>query len=222
MKYEVSQLQHRFRTEMGLILDQPKTCGFGTSNDGNTARRFFSNPEKSAEITGLSSEAIKRCAIILQVISSEYEIKLPEFSDFCASTANYLVKEYNWYYLPISVHKILCHGPAIVENAILPIGMMSEEAQESKNKDVKNFREFRTRKMSRIQTNTDLIQRLLISSDPLISSKEIRHKNKEELWDEAKRLLILPEVDKSPDTDSDTDSNCDEDDVFDTDENDFQ
>jgi len=34
-------IQDRFRQEMGLLVDVPKP-DYGTSNDGNTARKFFS------------------------------------------------------------------------------------------------------------------------------------------------------------------------------------
>jgi len=47
---------------------------------------------------------------------------------------------------------------------------MSEEAQEARNKDLKNIREIYSRKYSRIETNEDLLHGLLVSSDPLISS----------------------------------------------------
>lgn len=45
------QIQQRFFIEAGLRIDFPKP-GFGSSNDGNTARRFFNNISQSAEITG--------------------------------------------------------------------------------------------------------------------------------------------------------------------------
>lgn len=55
-------IQKQFREKMGLIVDVPK-AGFGNSNDGNTARRFFSNPELSAEITKIDVELIKKCIL---------------------------------------------------------------------------------------------------------------------------------------------------------------
>lgn len=42
----------RFRCETGLIVDQPKQ-GTGSTNDGNTARRFFRNPELLSNITNI-------------------------------------------------------------------------------------------------------------------------------------------------------------------------
>ena len=48
---EKKQIQDEFLKQLALRIDFPKP-GFGSSNDGNTARRFFDNYEKSAEITG--------------------------------------------------------------------------------------------------------------------------------------------------------------------------
>ena len=35
------KIQKEFRERLGLLVDMPKTCGSGTSNDGNTSRRAF-------------------------------------------------------------------------------------------------------------------------------------------------------------------------------------
>lgn len=72
--------------------------------------------------------------------------------------------------MPPSVHKILIHGPEIVVNALLPIGQLSEEAQEARNKDFKLYRQNFSRKSSRSNTNEDIFNFLLLSSDPIISS----------------------------------------------------
>lgn len=45
-------MQRSFKNEMGLIIDKPRPGGSGTSNDGNTAKRFFRDAEKTSEITG--------------------------------------------------------------------------------------------------------------------------------------------------------------------------
>lgn len=66
---------------------------------------------------------------------------------------------------------MLVHAPDVINYALLPIGKLSEEAAESKNKDIKMFRRQNTRKMSHIATNTDLINRLLLSSDPFLTGQ---------------------------------------------------
>lgn len=88
---------------------------------------------------------------------------------FALYTAKLFVSLYPWFYMRSSVHKILIHGASVISASLLPIGMMSEEVQESRNKHLKQYREHRSRKMSREQMNSDVINRLLITSDPLIS-----------------------------------------------------
>lgn len=49
---------------------------FGNTNDGNTSRRFFSNPEVVAEITGVDFNLINRLKVILEVLTSGYKVDL--------------------------------------------------------------------------------------------------------------------------------------------------
>ncbi|XP_065092812.1 uncharacterized protein LOC135713609 [Ochlerotatus camptorhynchus] len=192
MKIRKNQIQKRFKVETGLIVDKPKPGGSGTSNDGNTARRFFSDPKKTAAITGLDVTALERCGTILQVLASGHKINTERFSSYCIETAKYLVDLYPWYYMPASVHKILIHGAQVINHFTVPIGQLSEEAQESRNKDLKRYRRDHTRKCSRTILNLDLIRRLLVSSDPLISSmRKSPKKETKNLSQDAKFLLSL-------------------------------
>ncbi|CAH2015110.1 unnamed protein product [Acanthoscelides obtectus] len=47
--------------------------------------------------------------------------------------------------------------------------MMSEEAEEARNKHIRLYRQNYARKFSRESCNLDIINRLLLSSDPLIT-----------------------------------------------------
>ena len=53
------RIQKEFKDKLGLRVDKPKP-GFGNSNDGNTARRFFQNSKISGEITKLDVEIIEK------------------------------------------------------------------------------------------------------------------------------------------------------------------
>jgi len=46
-------------------------------------------------------------------------------------TAQLYVELYDWYRMPPSVHKVLIHGALVIKYSLLPIGFLSEEAQES-------------------------------------------------------------------------------------------
>lgn len=185
-------IQKGFRMQLGLIVDQPKP-GFGTSNDGNTARRFFEKYTTSSQITGVDVDLIKRFYIILQALSSEYEIDTAKFKTYALNLARKFVELYPWYCMPTSIHKILIHGDLVISSAILPIGQMSEDAQESTNKIIKRAREDFSRKSSRINTMTDVFLRLLVTSDPYISSiRKLPQKKLRLLLPEAMELLMSP------------------------------
>lgn len=169
MKKRKAEIQLKFKKEMGLIVDRPKP-GFGSTNDGNTARRFFLNHEQSAAITGLNNDLLQKFFYILSALSSGYDINIYNFEQFVRETRELYLQLYSWYYMPVTVHKILVHSAEIIKSCILPIGMMSEEAQEARNKDARRFRENHTRKISRITTNKDLLSMFLLSSDPFINT----------------------------------------------------
>lgn len=154
-------IHKKFRIALGLVVDRVKQ-GVGTFNDGNTARRFFSNQKKASEIIGIEECLIRRFAVILQAIASGQQINADLFDTYARETAEMFVSKYGWYYMPTTVHKVLIHGK--------DVGQLSEEAQEARNKDFRNFREHNSRKFNRSCTNEDIANRLLITSDPLISS----------------------------------------------------
>ncbi len=182
-----ARIQEEFRQETGLIIDVPRQ-GSGNSNDGNTARRFFANPEVTSSITGVNLGLISRFSVILQTIVSGGSVDKFEVCAF--DTANLFVNKYEWYYMPAYVHKILIHGASIIRAVPLPIGELSEEAQEARNKDYKNFRLHHTRKITRTKTNNDLFRLLFISSDPFLATlRYLPKKNDTELCQAVKDLL---------------------------------
>lgn len=97
--------------------------------------------------------------------------------------------------MPATVHKILVHSVEVIELALLPIGQLSEEAQEARNKDCRRFRQHNTRKRSRLTTNKDLLNMLLITSDPIINGlREVPKRYTGSLPSEVLDLLIPPSV----------------------------
>ncbi|XP_017465416.1 PREDICTED: uncharacterized protein LOC108358524 [Rhagoletis zephyria] len=163
----------------------------GSSNNGNTARRLFENPQITADITGVNEQLIHRFKIILSTITCSQAIDAEKFQIYCIDTAKLCIDLYGWYYMPITVHKVLIHGSKIVSEAILPIGMLSEEAQEARNKDYRRYRLYHSRKTGRSSTNEDVMHHLLISSDPYINSFRTKLKLKKlDYHEDVKKLLI--------------------------------
>lgn len=151
-------IQQEFKTKMGLIVDVPK-ANFGNTNDGNTSRRFFNDHQLSSEITGINIDLIYRLKIILEVISSGHSIDTQKFSAYTRETAELYVQLYPWYPMTPTLHKILIHGPEVVEKALLPIGQLSEEAAETRNKFIRSYRLNFARKFSRETCNMDVLNR---------------------------------------------------------------
>lgn len=163
----------------------------GTTNDGNTSRRFFQDPSLTAQITGVDENLIHRFAVILETINCNSLIDAEKFGHYCDETAELYVDLYNWYKMPNTVHKVLIHGKNIILAAILPIGKLTEEAQEARNKDYRRYRLGHARKNSRLSTNEDIMNMLLVTSDPYINTFRVEPKKKKlDLHDDVKALLI--------------------------------
>lgn len=185
---------NKFKSELGLLIDVVKQ-GYGSTNDGNTARRFFDNYKKSSEITGVDQDLIYKFSILLQALSCGFDININSFRNYALETAKYFVHLYPWFYLPASVHKILIHGADIIESLPLPIGQLSEDVQEARHKEFRFYREHNTRKISRVKTNEDLFHMFLISSDPVISSiRKLPSKNASAFSCELLALLRNPDI----------------------------
>ncbi|XP_076285448.1 uncharacterized protein LOC143211552 [Lasioglossum baleicum] len=199
-------IQHELKIQLGLLVDIPKP-NYGTSNDGNTARKFFINYEKVASITGVDSNLIRRFGVILATISSGCAIDVDAFYEYSIKTAKTFFNLYQWYYMPSSIHRILIHGSNIIKAFNLPIGMMSEEPLEARNKDLRRFKENNMRKSSRAAGITDLLHNFLFTSDPLISGilckqTKLRTHKKTVFENEMKTLLLYEDND-----DNDVDDN---------------
>lgn len=195
IKNNKERIQKEFKHKLGLRVDFPKS-GFGNTNDGNTSRRFFEDPELAAEITGLDVTFISKIKTIIQCITSGYKIDIKKFEKFTRETAELYVQLYNRHPMTPTMHKILIHGPMIIEHALVPIGLLSEEAAEARNKHIRLFRQDFGRKFSRKECMTDVLNRLLLTSDPLFAARrKLQKKNKKKLMPETLDMLICEQGD---------------------------
>ena len=163
------EIQNEFWKKLSIHVDKVKQ-GFGSSNDGNTARKFFTNPEVSAGILGIDAVLVSRFSVLLAAISSTQEVDPVKYEKYAFETAKMCIDLYGWYTMPPTVHKALIHGAAIISSLPLPAGQFSEEAEESSHKICKKAKVNRTRRCSRVNANEDLLHFLLISSCPVVTS----------------------------------------------------
>lgn len=193
-------IQARFWSRIGLIVDKPKSAGSGNTNDGNTARRAFSDINLFAEILNIDSKLIGNLKTILIALSSHLPIDSTQFDKLCFATAKLYVDQYNWFPMPATLHKILIHGADIINTSILPTGMLGEKGPESRNRNYKNYREFHSRKLSRTTNLQDVFYRAMDTSDPIISTITLNTRfshRKLPLPKEVKDLLAIPIVDSA-------------------------
>ena len=115
VKAKKNLIQSRFRNEVGLVIDIPRSGGSGSSNNSNTARRFFRNAEQTAPIINVDVHLIKRIYVVLCTLSSGFMIDADKLKDYCLETAQLFIQLYPWYYIPQSLHKILIHGWQVVD-----------------------------------------------------------------------------------------------------------
>jgi hypothetical protein len=193
VKLRKKEVQLNFRERLSLSVDMPK-AGFGNSNDGNTSRRAFKNHEVFSEITKVDCDVIKRLHNILITISCGYPIRINELEIYCTETAKLIVCLYAWYVMPPTVHKLLLHSPSISHKLPLPIGVYSEDALESLNKQIRNSRLKHTAKISRLNTMRNQMHYLLVRSDPKVSSisfKKHRNYKGKPLPDDVNKMILM-------------------------------
>lgn len=58
VEIQKKNIQKEFRLKLGILVYEPKQ-GYGSTNDGNTARRYFQNFSVSAQITGIDENLIQ-------------------------------------------------------------------------------------------------------------------------------------------------------------------
>ena len=110
--------------------------------------------------------------------------------------------------MPPTVHKVLIHGPSVVQKCVVPIGQFSEEVLKSSHRICKLYKKSFSRKSSRSKTNEDIFKRLLLHSDPLISlTAPIKNVKRKKLPEEVFHLLNgVNELDASEHTLTSSDS----------------
>jgi hypothetical protein len=180
-------IENEVRSKMGLLVDIVRPNA-GATNDGNTARTALSDRyrQQFAKILQIEQWLLDDLHTLCIVLSSNLSINAELLRDFCKNLAHKYVATYPWYPMTVTLHKILIHGADIIQSCKIPIGMLSEQAAESRNKYWRRDREQHARKMSRVQTMIDLFHRALETSHPLITQLGIQERRK------SKKITPLP------------------------------
>lgn len=191
-------IQDQFKDQLNLLIDIPLSGG-GTSNNGNTARKFFREHAITSEITDVPEELIERYHTIISVLCGSKLLDPVKLREYNTETANLLRTTYpNKNFTP-TIHKILYHSTEVVEyfnQFNIPEGMMSEEPLEASHKNIRNNRYDFARKMNKTVNEIDVYGRLIMTSDPEVNSHRIQSKAKNKSYTPAMTALFLnrPEV----------------------------
>ena len=176
-KAKQSVLKHIEETT-GLKLDQCDSSSghTATSTTGQQGRRFFSYELREKIIDSLPTKykekiscLMKMYSVILRAVSSTQALNIDELKKLTREFSLFVAKELNWIDYNLTVHNLIFHSAELVErNNGIALGELSEEALESSNKDVRNYREFLARKCGHIPNLTDVFNRLFTRSDPVL------------------------------------------------------
>ena len=170
------------RTCNGLLVDCPSKQG-GTSNNGPTAERFFS--EKNREAIGNlipNKEHRDNYCILLGLFDTVIRVSqsvddskclyIEKFEHLCWSTMLHISIHFPWVKITPSVHQMLGHNPELFQmQQGKSIAKYSESALEAWNKHIRAFRSgpaCRARQNSAANNIHDVFVRMLIMSSPLI------------------------------------------------------
>ena len=166
------------QSKTGLRLDQcnsiSSTTG-GTSTTGEQGRKCFSHEVRDILVSSVPSrhhktlqKLIQLYSIILRTVSSTQSINISKYKELIIDFQK-LLWDTKWIDYTMSVHSLIFYSCELIErNHGVALGELSEKALESCNKDVRNFREFLSRKCGYIVNLTDIFNRLFIRPDPVI------------------------------------------------------
>jgi hypothetical protein len=122
--------------EMGLLADQVKPGEVKPQTSETPPDDFFT--VMKILLTCVSNNLLMRRPVILESLSCELQTNMRDFHEYVrlyyyiiTETARLYALKYSQFHTPVSVHKILIHRPEITV-----YWTMSQEAQESRNKDV--------------------------------------------------------------------------------------
>ena len=169
---------NEIQASTSLRLDQCDSSGnSGTSTTGDQGRKFFSYELRNSIIKAVPKaqqnnfkRLIQLYSVILRVVSSTECVKIQNFRQLTTDFVLFVAKEFNWIEYSMTVHSLVFHTAELIyRNNSVGLGELSEEALESAYKDIRNFREFLSRKCGHLENITDVFNRLFIRSDPVIN-----------------------------------------------------
>ena len=103
----------------------------------------------------------RQLSTILSVVSSSRKVELVKFKDLCDITTFHLCDNFPWVKINHTLHGTLHHSVELISlNDGYGLCNLSEEGLEANNKDIRNYLQFLSRKISPVDQLTDVMSRL--------------------------------------------------------------
>ena len=123
--------------------------------------------------------------------------------EYAKKAAKLYVQLYSWHPTLPTMHTILIQGSHYIRAIYIPIGELSEEATEACNKQFHLFWQILSRKFSWISCNHDVFNRLLLSSDSILTGmRPIIRKKSKSFFKETLEILLPVETSQTHETES--------------------
>ena len=181
-------LRETIRERTGQLWDMPNGSGQGgTTTTGKTAKKLLFDTVTRNCICSLMPEANQHVmrrygmmlSIILQVMGSDKLVNVIKYKEFCTELNLFLLINFPriknkhltgpWISITPSLHKVLAHSWELIEaNEGRGLKRLDECGLEANNKVLRYLRTKLSRKCDEFSNITDVLQRMWLSSDPLI------------------------------------------------------
>ena len=165
------------------VVNGPNSKG-GTSTDGNSGRRFFSEELVSSLKECTNKKYHKNLlrlhlllSSILRVVSSQKQIHVNKFKEYAMEASLLITRSYSWSNINYTLHGVIHHAAELIAlNDGYGLGSLSEEGLEAANKHIRRFLETHSRKTSPEEQMVDVMNRLLERSHPNVTDTKIKLK----------------------------------------------
>ena len=174
-----NRVKEIFKIE-GLVVDAVggANAKTGTSNDGNTGRKFFEQRNQSLVVSCVAekykatiADLHEKLSVVLRVVSSCEKVNVEKLDELCKEISLLIAAKLPWTEINWTLHGTLHHSAELIYlNDGWSLGALSEEALEANNKFVRRYLEQYSRTSSPFLQLTDTMCRLLERSNPEVIS----------------------------------------------------
>ena len=174
----------------------------------------------TSSICGVPSKLVFNLNTLYGALASGFNVDANKFEALCRETEQIYFDENDgvgWYSLPPSLHRLFKHAADVIRASPLPVGILTEEASEANNKNLRRFRLQHSRRSSWFNNIMDVFNRMMDISDPIIqdtsAARRASRRRKRRLPKEV--LAVLKNPDFSNELDSSQAEESDNSDISD-------